>query len=220
MFDNNKYLTGIPQEIETYGFCKVLAVRHEIIHLKHILTEIFVRKTIDIENHLNKIDYSLFNYMEFMTNRMRKINHFTREYRNNLDKIVKAERDHFFPTIELLNGFDNAIVLDFDGVITKTQFEKLYRLCFERCNKVIVCSGNPTVTNDYFIKRDLPIPTTIHACKGKIAKMKRLIALQNKHDYIFYVDNEIEYLNHAGIFGIRTFHYTNNQIKSYTRKTK
>lgn len=46
----NNYLTDIPQEYEEKGFAKVLLVRHEIIHLKHILTEIFVRKTINVRN--------------------------------------------------------------------------------------------------------------------------------------------------------------------------
>ena len=37
------YLTNIPQAIEKFGFCKVLAVRREVIHVKHILTDMFVR---------------------------------------------------------------------------------------------------------------------------------------------------------------------------------
>ena len=50
------YLTDIPQYVEKYGFCKTLAVRREVIHIKHIFTELFVRKTIDIQKFLNKID--------------------------------------------------------------------------------------------------------------------------------------------------------------------
>lgn len=41
------YLTNIPEDVSKYGINKVLLVRHEIIHIKHILTEIFVRKSIN-----------------------------------------------------------------------------------------------------------------------------------------------------------------------------
>jgi len=111
------YLTNIPELNVTLGFPKVLAVRREIIHIKHIFTEIFVRKSVDIEKLLSEVGWSLFRYMEFMTNRMRKIHHFSREYNQDLNTIVKHTRDRFFPTIDLYQGLKVAIVLDFDGVI-------------------------------------------------------------------------------------------------------
>lgn len=218
MIENN-YLTDIPQEYEEKGFAKVLLVRHEIIHLKHILTEIFVRKTIDIEKYLNYLEWSIFNYMEYITNRMRKIHHFNRSYKNNLNDIVKQERDRFFPTVELYKGLNNIIVLDFDGVVTSKSFRNLYELCITRENTVI-CTANPTVTNDWFIKNKLSIPKEIHACKGKKAKIKRLIELSKKHDYVFYIDNESEYLDYAWLFGIQTYKYENKKIIYYTLNTK
>lgn len=218
------YLTNIPEELNQYGFSKVLIVRRELIHIKHIFTEIFVRKSIDIENLLDKVGWSLFRYMEFMTNRTRKIHHFSREYINNLDTIVKQERDRFFPTIDLYKGLKVAIVLDFDGVITKNSFEELYHLCAERSRhyqlELIVCSGNPTVDDWWFIKKQYVLPDKIYANKGKIAKMKKLAEISTKYDYVFYVDNETEYLNWAWILGIQTYHYVNNQIKYYSLKTK
>lgn len=66
-------LTNIPQDVDNYGFCKTLVVRREVIHIKHIFTEVFVRKTIDIQKYLNKIDWNLFDYMEYMTNRLRRV---------------------------------------------------------------------------------------------------------------------------------------------------
>ena len=53
---SDDYLTNIPQSVEKYGLCKTLLVRHETIHLKHILTETFVRKSINLEYYLNKIN--------------------------------------------------------------------------------------------------------------------------------------------------------------------
>lgn len=217
------YLTDIPQLETSLGFPKVLAVRREIIHIKHIFTEIFVRKTIDIEKLLSQVGWSLFRYMEFMTNRIRKVHHFNRDYNQELNTIVKHSRDKFFPTIDLYQGLKIAIVLDFDGVITKNSFVDLYKLCFYReYVDTIVCSGNPTITKEWFETRPVvyPVPDKIYACKGKIAKMKKLAEISTKYDYVFYVDNETMYLDWAWILGIQTYHYTNNQIKYYSLKTK
>lgn len=37
---------NIPQDVDQYGFCKTLLVRREVIHIKHIMTEIFTRNSI------------------------------------------------------------------------------------------------------------------------------------------------------------------------------
>lgn len=215
----DSYLTNIPKEVNKYGFSKVLAVRSEVIHLKHILTEIFVRKTINIYGILDKVDYTLFKYIEFITNRLRKIHRFSRNYTTDINKLVKSDKDTFFPTIELFKGLDVKIVLDFDGVITKNSFRELYKLCTERTD-VFVCSANPNVSEEWFINNNLPLPKKIFACKGKKKKMKCLLELIKKHDFIFYVDDEPEYLKFAWIFGIKTFIYSNNKIKYFTLNTK
>lgn len=221
--DESKYLTNMPDSIIEFGLCKTLLVRKEVIHLKHIFTEIFSRKTIQIDRLLKTIDFSLFDYMEFMTNRMRRLHHFSRDYYNTIpDNIVKTDRDRFFPFIELMSGLDNVIVLDFDGVVTSKHFmEKLYHLCFERCNdNVVICSANPTITDKWFIDRNLKLPKEIHSCKGKIAKIKRLLHISKKYDNVFYIDNEETYLEMAWIFGINTFHYANSKVNFYTLKSK
>lgn len=217
--DHSKYLTDIPELVTEYGLCKTLAVRREVIHIKHIFTEVFVRKTIDIDKYLNYLDMSLFRYMEIMTNRIRSVHHFSREYVNDPNVIVKADRDKFFPTMELLSGLKNVIALDFDGVITKRQFSKLYELCVER-EHTVVCSANPTITPEYFERRDLSLPTAIYSMKGKRQKINKLIELQSRYDYVFYVDNEPEYLEFAWLFGIQTYHWNGNQIKYFTMKSK
>jgi hypothetical protein len=218
MIENN-YLTNIPKDVSNYGLCKVFAVRREIIHIKHILTEIFVRRTIDIEYYLIQLDMSLFSYIEYITNRIRKIHHFTRKYFNDIDKIIKDDRDKFFPTLNLYKGLNNCIVLDFDDVITKNNFNELYELCCIR-SIVHVCSANPTIDISFFNKRGLSIPYQIHSMKGKIKKIKRLLEIQKKYDYVFYVDNEIEYLKFAWIFGIQTYHWNNKEIKYFSLKSR
>lgn len=213
------YLTDIPNSVNEYGFCKTLLVRREVIHIKHIFTEVFLRKSIDIEPYLEVLNMSLFDYMAYMTQRMRNVHYFSREYDNNCNAIVKADRDRFFSTLELYKGLNNIIALDFDGVVTEKNFQPLYELCLER-NKTVICSANPTITEDYFTKRELTLPNKIFANKGKIKKIKALIQLQKYHDYVFYVDNQTEYLEFAWLFGLQTYHWTNNTIKYFSLKIK
>lgn len=213
------YLTDIPKSVNEYGFCKTLLVRREVIHIKHVFTEVFIRKSIDIYPYLEVLDMTLFDYMAYMTQRMRNVHHFSREYENNCNAIVKADRDRFFPTLDLYKGLNNIIALDFDKTVTNTNFHPLYTLCIER-NKTIICSANPTVNNDYFIKNNLELPANILANKGKLKKIKALIQLQKYHDYVFYIDDEIKYLEYAWLFGLQTYHWTNNQIKYFSMKTK
>ena len=215
----DSYLTDVPQSVEQYGFCKTLVVRREVIHIKHILTEVFVRKSIDISPYLDKIGWTLFDYMEYMTNRLRLVHKLSRKYRHDVNEIIKSDRDRFFPTINLYTGLNNAIILDFDGVITKLSFKGLYHLCTKRC-KTIVCTGNPTVSESWFVSRGYTIPDRIYACKGKVQKIKKLIELNKKYDYVFYVDNEIEYLEFAWLMGIQAYKYEYGQIKYFTLKTK
>lgn len=216
----DSYLTNIPSSANNFGVSKVLAVRSEIIHIKHILTEIFVRRSIDIEKYLETLKLSLFDYMEIMTNRMRLVHKFSRSYTVHCpDDIVKSERNKFFPTIKLLNGLDVAIVLDFDGVTTDKSFGKLYEKCIDTAN-VHICSANPTITEDWFDKRGLTKPFKIHSMKGKVKKIKRLIELQKKHDYLFFVDNETKYLEYAWLFGLQTFHWDGRNIKYFSMNTK
>lgn len=168
--NENLYLTDMPQEIDKYGLCKTLAVRAEVIHIKHIMTEVFVRKTIDI-SVLSELGYDVMKYMEFLTNRIRHVHYFKRDYKANVNDIVKNSRDRFFPTIELLSGMNNVIVLDFDGVVTSKRFKLLYDLCIDRA-KTVVCSANPTITESWFSRRSYQIPSEIFSNKGKNLKLK------------------------------------------------
>jgi hypothetical protein len=214
------YLTNIPSSANDYGISKVLSVRSEVIHIKHILTEIFVRKTINISKHLKDVDMDLFYYMEYMTNRIRKIHNFTREFSlEKPERVVKHRFDRFFPSLELFKGLNNIIVLDFDGVVTDRKFERLYNLCIER-SKVHICSANPTITEEWFIKRELPLPDKIHSMKGKKKKFKRLLEINKKYDYMFYIDNEKKYLDFAWLFGIKTYHWNGKKIVGFSKSSK
>lgn len=212
------YLTNIPEICEEYGMAKTLLVRREMIHLKHIFTEVFVRKS--VQTPFYKLNMNYGEYMEIMTRVIRKIFHYSRNYKYNLDGMVKESHNRFFPQIEMYKGLDTVIALDFDGTITSNRFRQLYDLCIERCDKVFVVTANPTVSEHWFINRGISTPNRIYACKGKEKKIRQLIELQKKHDQVFYVDNEVEYLEMAWIFGIKTFLYRNGKIEYFTMKTK
>lgn len=220
MLEHN-YLKNIPNSAQEYGLAKVLLVRHELIHIKHIFTEIFSRKTIDLESLLRKIDMSIMDYMALMTHRMRHITKFNRCFQvADINRFNDIQPDHFFPFMQAVNPYLNCTtILDFDGVITKYTFNPLYELICNRSN-VVVCTANPTVNNEYFIKHGMTKPNKIFACKGKEKKITQLIQLSQKYDYCFYIDDEDEYLDYAWIFGIHTFKFTNKKIIYYSRKTK
>ena len=113
----------------------------------------------------------------------------------------------------------NAVVLDFDGVVTDKRFSDFYtRIRLNHNTKC--CSANPEVTEERFHKLGLLAPEEIHSMKGKIKKIRRLLNLQEKYDMMFYIDDETEYLDYAWLFGIKTYHWNGRQIKEYTRKTK
>ena len=218
--DETNYLTNMPQSIEKYGLCKLLIVRNEIINLKHIMTEIFIRKNISLEETvLKKFDISHSEYIEYMVNRSRRIHKFSRQYKADVNEIVKSDRKSFFPVLSLYSGLKNVIILDFDGVCTSNNFKELYELCVSRCNTVI-CSGNPTITEDFFANRGMALPDQIYACKGKTAKLKKLLEIQKLHDNCFYIDNEPEYLRPAWCIGIKTYLWSNNKIKNFSLNTK
>ena len=215
---SENYLTNIPEICEEYGIAKTLLVRRELIHIKHIFTEVFVRKS--IQTPFYKLNMNYGEYMEIMTRVIRKIFHYSREYKYNLNGVVKESHNRFFPQLKMYKGLDTVIALDFDGTITSNKFGQLYDLCMKRCNKVFVVTANPTVNDLYFSNRGYKIPNKIYACKGKEKKIRQLIELQKKHDQVFYVDNEVEYLEMAWIFGIKTFLYKNGKIEYFTMKTK
>lgn len=213
------YLTDIPQHVEQYGFCKTLLVRREVIDWKHRMTELFVRKTIDYNRIFEKIGRDIGWYMEYMTNQLRNIHHIDRAYRHDVNEIVKSPDDRFFPLLDLYSGLDVIIALDFDGTVTDRRFGPLYDLCVDR-GVVHIVTANPTVTNEWFERRNKRIPKKIHACKGKVSKINQLLYLNQMYDIVLYVDNESEYLDIAWIFNVKTFHWTNNKIKYYSRKTR
>lgn len=217
--DESKYLTGMPESFADHGLCKTLMVRRLSIDIKHIFTELFIRKTLGVNEILSKIGMDLFGYMEYMTQQLRKTFKVTRHVFQDPDRVVKQDDCRFFDSMSLFSDLNSVLVLDFDGVCTKFGFASLYELCCQR-SKTIICTANPTVTPDWFRSKGMTIPSQIHACKGKVAKMKRLIELNKKYDVMFYIDDEEEYLTFAWIFGIKTYKYTNGSIKMFSLKSK
>ena len=213
------YLTGIPKEVEKYGLCKTFYTRKESIHIKHILTEIFVRKKIEINHLLSYIEYDIFKYMGYITNRLRNIYKIDRGYKKDVNNIIKEGRDSFFKLLDLYDGLNNLVILDFDGVITDDFFIKnFYNRIIQR--NVFICSANPNINDSFFEERKIKLPRKIISCKGKKKKIRAIVEISKKYDNVFYIDNEEEYLKYAWIFGINTFLYSKSKINYFTLNTK
>ncbi len=213
-----KYLADIPEVANKHGFPKTLTIRNEIIHLKHIFTELFTRKSVDIRNMLEYLNMDIYRYMEIMTNRIRKIHHISRGYVRDCNAILKHNHNKFFPTIQLLGGLNNIIVLDFDGVVTDKRFIEIYELCNKRC-RTEICSANPTITSKWFEAKNITMPSRINAVKGKKKKIYKIIEIQKKYDNVFYVDDEKKYLDYVWVFGVKTFLWNGKKITKHSLKT-
>lgn len=223
---NDAYLTNMPQEVFVkHGICKTVLVRKEVIHIKHIMTEIFVRKSIDISVLLDYIGYDLFTYMEYLTNRLRTIHHVSRLFNHDVNNIVKdSHRKRFLDTVRLYDQtcIKSAIVIDFDGVFTKNTFREIYDHVISQANNfdIIVCSANPNITEKWFIDHKYPVPKYIYSMKGGIKKIKQLIEIAKRYDVTLQIDDEPKYLDYGWIFGLYTYQYKNNKLVSYSLNTK
>jgi hypothetical protein len=213
------YLQNIPPESIDSGIPKVLLVRHEIIHIKHIFTELFHRKSLDIESLLNKVDMSLLDYITYMTQRIRRIHKINRSFYEDPNNVVSFNYKSFFPLIEMTSNFKQQIVLDYDGVITKNSFQELFKLCTERC-ETVVCSANPDISSDKIKSKYSVNCGPVYSNKGKKKKLRQLLLLHSRNDFTFFVDDEEEYLKIAWVFGVKTYQYKNNKITSYSLKTR
>lgn len=223
------YLTNMPTDIcNVYGLTKTLLTRRETIYLKHILKNLFIYGT---EEELNKklklLQFkTLFQYIGFITNKLRAIYKIPREYiTDDADSIVKQRRESFFRTLDLYKELKPIIILDFDKTITNKKFHILYNYLIDENYNIIINSANPQkdVIINYLNKNNLQIPKTIYANKGKRMKITRLksIVTNNIGRIIFYIDDEEEYLNYGMLLALYCYKYTKDgKVKSYTNFKK
>jgi hypothetical protein len=218
------YLTNMPTDVlNTYGLTKTLLTRRETIYLKHVMKNIFIYGNEElISDKINTLQFkSLFQYMGFVTNKLRGIYKLPREYKtDNADHIVKQNRDSFFRNLELYRDIKPIIVLDFDKTITNTNFHSLYKHIINNY-AIIINSANPQkeAIENYLIKNELPMPKIIYANKGKQKKITRLkdIAMHYQDKVIFYIDDEEEYLDYGCLLFMYCYKYSKNgKIKCHT----
>lgn len=104
-----EYLTNLPEGLQNKGLCKVLLVRRESIHLKHILTVLF-DKGEWINYFAGSFDLSYF--MESHTKTMRDLYNISREYQYEIAKILSFKKDKFYEYLHLLEQLKPIIYLD------------------------------------------------------------------------------------------------------------
>ena len=221
---NNNYLTNMPTDvINTYGLAKTLLTRRETIYLKHVFKNVFMYGT--EEELIPKLEMmqfkSLFQYMTFITDKLRSIYKYPREFQvKDADKFVKQRRTAFIEMLEMYKGLNPVIILDFDRTITNKKFHSLYNYIIDDY-RVIINSANPSLETieGYLQKYGLKKPHKICANKGKkkkIVNLKRL-ALENISKPIFYIDDEIEYLDYGCLLFMYCYQYTKSgRIKNHT----
>lgn len=220
-----EYLTNIPAEASEYGLDKVLAVRSESIHLKHIFTEIFDRKTIDLGAMLSVIGINVYDYMNTMTNRFRKIYHFSRDYQvSNYTFLTKDFSNNVFEQLDIYRGLNNVLVVNFEGVVDDYNFQQMFwSSLFANATKVIVITKNRKLDEQYFIDKQLKIPEILYR-KEEEQKIRSLISMATEYDNLFFIDTNKEYLDYAWIYGWKTYQFVpekkkEKKIHHYTLKT-
>lgn len=227
MIDANpeeKYLTDMPTEImNEYGLTKTLLTRRETIYLKHVLKNLFIYGDEEyLESKLKILNFSsTFKYFSYITDKLRGIYKLPRAFRTDeADSLVKQSRNSFIKMLELYKETNPIIVLDFDKTITNTKFHSLYEYFTEQNYKIIINSANPNqeVIENYLTKHGLKTPSEIYANKGKKRKITRLkeIAASNTKKVIFYIDDEVEYLEYGCLLFMYCYEYTKDG-KIYNR---
>jgi len=220
-----KYLTDLPTDLLCeYGLQKTLFTRRDTIYMKHIFKNIFeYGDEYDLDKKLKVLQFpSLFKYMNFITHKLRGIYKYERFFEvENADDIVKEDRGSFCKVLELYKPLHPIVILDFDRTITNRKFHSLYKWLLEYKFKVIINSANPNTEeiNRYMVKHDLDLPYRIYSNKGKQKKITKLKSIATSHSKnpIFYIDDEIEYLDYGVLLCMYCYNYRKDgKIKSYT----
>ena len=211
-----EYLTNMESDIlNKYGISKTLMCRRETIFLKHIMKNLFTYKNEeDLNNILEVLNFSLFKYMQFITDKLRGIYKIDRSYQNDCDKIVKTEKSSFIEIINLYKDLKPIVIVDFDRTITNKKFHSLYKYLYENNINIYINSANPDedCILKYLKKYDLQTPKHIYANKGKQKKINMLknIAIRNTRKIIFFIDDELEYLEYGSLLCMHCYQYAKN----------
>lgn len=212
------YLVGLPTDtINKYGLSKTLLTRRETIYLKHIMKNIFIYgNEEELNEKIRKLQFkSQFQYMKYLTDRLRGIYKLPRSFRvDSADDFVKNQRNNLIPVLQNYKQLNPIIIIDFDRTITNKRFHSLYKYLLDNKFRIIINSANPseeTICN-YLIKYGLPFPQSIYANKGKKNKITKLkdIAMKHTRRIMFYIDDELEYLEYGCLLGMYCYEYSKN----------
>jgi hypothetical protein len=214
------YLTNMPSDVlNNYGLTKTLLTRRETIFLKHVLKNTFVYGSEkEFEEILTTLKFkSPFEYMSYMTNRLRGIYKLPRHYAvENVDDIVKQSRHSFFKTIELYAKVDPVFVLDYSSVVMNKQFHPVYTHLAKNFRTIIVSDkiGRSEV-ECYLAENGLPLTRHIFG-KNKITRLRNIGFTYTKK-VLFYLDDDNRCLNLATILAMHCYRYqADGKVYSHT----
>ncbi len=97
------YLKEIPEELVEKGLSKVLFVRREVIHLKHILKIL-----------LDGDSYDLSSFINIYYKNLQKLHKITRSYNVPISKILSTKKDKFYDYLNLFEGLSPIVYVDKD----------------------------------------------------------------------------------------------------------
>ena len=215
----NMYLSNLPTEIcNQTGLSKVLITRRETIRLKHLLKNLFVCNLFTQDDLVKKLRFmqfkDLFQYMEFLSNRLRGIYDYPRAFKvDNADKIVKQKNNEFTNIIRLYETANPIAILEFDRTTTNPKFHSLYRWLTESIQISVIINtenANKDAVLTYLNRFQLKKPKEICNNKGKQKYMTSLknLVIRHYNRPIFYVDNEAENIEYANLLFCQSYEYT------------
>jgi len=198
---------------------KVLLTRRESIRMKHLMKNLFVYEVLQQDELLTKLTFlqfkGLFHYIAFLTNQLRGVYRITRKYNYDpMNMIVKQDAGSLIDTLKVYKAAHPVVVLDFDRTITNQKFHSLYNWLTHEGFSLAINTANPdyAVIETYLDKWNLQRPSRIYCNKGKQKKLVNLkvIAMKFTERPLFYIDDELEYLEYANLLFYQCYQYTNN----------
>lgn len=225
-----EYLKNLTDKmINEHGLCKVLYVRKESIHMKHVLKRFFVSGNPTILEWatgeiLERLNMSLFQYIAYITDKMRFVNKISRDIQlEHPSELIGMTWRNAPTAIKVYDPLHPIMLIDFDKVVTNEYFRKNYFQYMMATYKTVIVTANPSTDILAYIKKnysDYKGKVEIIQRKGmdqKIIALKEF-AIKNVKYPIFYFDDEDYYLDHGLFLFMHPYKVKKNKVIKFGGK--